>query len=165
MPSELTSVATRVSLADFTGLELIVPRLQESDAAGIIEELSQRLRAQQAIGDVLSFYHAAVNHELLSNSDLPTGIAIPHARSDQVRRLTLAVGRAREPVGWGGKSSRPVEWVFLIAVPATDASGYLALLASLAGLSRRPEMLARLHAATAAESVLEILEEIPVGAC
>jgi len=156
-------VVTGVSLADYTGIELIVPCLRETDAAGIIEELSQRLRAQQAIGDVLSFYHAAVNHELLSNSALPSGLAIPHARSAQVSHLTLAVGRTRLPVAWGDKSCRPVEWVFLIAVPATDASGYLTLLASLAGLSRSPKMLARLHGATEAEGVLELLEEITVG--
>jgi mannitol/fructose-specific phosphotransferase system IIA component (Ntr-type) len=147
MPCEISPAGTLVSIADYTRPELIVPRLRGSDPAGIIEELSQRLRAGGIIGDVLSFYQAVVNHEFLSNSALPAGIATPHARSAQVSRLTLAVGRTREPVVWGMKESWPVEHVFLLAVPPTDASNYLSLLSGIAGFGRRPEMLARLHAA------------------
>src|ERR1035438_10066550 len=95
MPCEISPAGTLVTVADYTRTELIVPRLRECDPAGIVEELSQRLRAQAIIGDVLSFYQAVVNHEFLSNSALPAGIATPHARSAQVSRLTLAVGRTR----------------------------------------------------------------------
>ena len=106
--------------------------MREREPAGIIEELSQRLRGNGIVGDVLSFYQAVVNHEFLSNSALPAGIATPHARSAQVSRLTLAVGRADEPVVWGIKESWSVEYVFLIAVPSTEALNHLALLSGIA---------------------------------
>ena len=164
MPCEFAAVGKRVSLADFTRPELIVPRLLGSDPAGIIKELSQRLQAHAEIGEVLSFYHAAFNHDLLTNSALPAGIAIPHARSAQVRRLTLAVGRARRPVVWGLRNSWSVDHVFLIAVPATDAVDYLALLSSIARFGRQPEMLAGLRAAADAGCIFEFLKNVNCGA-
>jgi len=103
-----------------------------------------------------------VNHEFLSSSALPSGIATPHARSAQVSRLTLAIGRAREPVVWGISESWSVEYVFLLAVPSTEAMNHLALLSGIAGLGRQPEMLARLHVAADARGILDLLKEINV---
>jgi len=163
MPCEISCNDTAVSIAAYTHPELIVSRLRESDPAGIIEELSTRLHEQGIIGDTLSFYDAAINHEFLSNSALPTGIATPHARSTQVRRLTLVIGRASEPLIWGMQESWPVEYVFLLAVPPTDALDYLSLLSGIAGFGRRPGLLARLHAATDEQSIFNLLKEIKVS--
>lgn len=149
-------------MADYTRPELIIPRLHESDPAGIIKELSQCLFRYDVIGDVLPSYHAAFNHDLLTNSALPVGIAIPHARSAHVRRLTLAIGRAIRPVVWGIKRSWSVDHVFLIAVPATDALDYLALLSSIAGLGRQPERLAQLRTTTDARDIFKMLKAINV---
>jgi PTS system fructose-specific IIC component len=162
MPCEISPAGSLVSVADYTRPELIVPWLRECDPAGIIQELSQRLRAQAIIGDVLSFYQAVVNHEFLSSSALPAGIATPHGRSAQVRRLTLAIGRTREPVVWGMKESLSVEYVFLLAVPSTDASDYLFLLSGIAGFGHQPEMLAKLRTAADARCIFGLLKEINV---
>jgi mannitol/fructose-specific phosphotransferase system IIA component (Ntr-type) len=162
MPCEISSARALLSVADYTQTELIVPRLREADPAGIIEELSQRLRTNGIVGDMLSFYQAVVNHEFLSSSALPSGIATPHARSAQVSRLTLAIGRAREPVVWGISESWSVEYVFLLAVPSTEAMNHLALLSGIAGLGRQPEMLARLHVAADAQEIIDLLKETNV---
>ena len=154
------NIAVPISLATFTRRELIVPQLRERDTAGIISELSQLFQRQGCVPDMLPFYQAALNQELLANSALETGLAFPHARLNGVRQLEFAMGRTREPVIWGAKGSRPVGLVFLIAVPATEAASYLNLLASLARLGQQPEMLAQLRAAQTAEAILAVLEKI-----
>ena len=161
MLSEATvNVAAPVSLADYTRPALIVPRLREEDTAGIISELSQALQREGCVPDVLPFYQAALNQELLTNSALDGGFAFPHARLGGIKRLQFAFGRAPEPIVWGAKSSWPVQLIFLLAVPATDAAGYLHLLASLARLGQQPEVLAQLRAAENAESILAVLGTI-----
>jgi len=161
MLSEPTiNVAAPVSLADYTRPALIAPRLRERDAAGIISELSQVLQRQGCVPDVLPFYQAALNQELLANSAIECGLAFPHARLSGTKRLQFAFGRAPEPIVWGARSSWPVQLVFLIAVPATDAAGYLHLLASLARLGQQPEVLAQLREAETAEAILSVLRQI-----
>lgn len=160
MPCEPSHVGILASIADYTRPELIIPRLRGTDPAGIIEELSHKLHAFEIIGDRLSFYHAVLNHDVLTNSALATGISIPHARGAQVRRLAFAVGRTSAPVVWGIKGSRLVDHVFLIAVPATDALEYLALLSNIANFGRRPELLAKLRSAGDAGSIFELLKDI-----
>ncbi|MGO8926683.1 MAG: PTS sugar transporter subunit IIA [Limisphaerales bacterium] len=161
MLSEATiNVAAPVSVADYTRPLLIVPRLREGDTAGIISELSQVLQREGCVPDVLPFYQAALNQELLTNSALDCGLALPHARLSGAKRLQFAFGRTPAPIVWGPKSSWPVQLIFLLAVPATDAAGYLQLLASLARLRQQPEVLAQLRAAENAEAILAVLGNI-----
>ena len=160
MFSEVTlNVAAPVSLADYCGPALIVPRLRERDTAGIISELSQVLQREGCVPDVLPFYQAALNQELLANSALGCGVAFPHARLSGVKKLQFAFGCTPEPIVWGARSSWSVQLVFLLAVPATDAAGYLHLLASLARLGQQPEQLAQLRVAENAEAILAVLQQ------
>ncbi len=137
-----------------------MPQLRQRDAAGVISELSLVLQREGYVPDVLPFYQAALNQELMANSALPCGLAFPHARRGGVKRLRYAFGRTPRPIAWGAKSSWPVQFVFLLAVPATDAAAYLHLLASLARLGQRPDLLAQLRAAESAEGILAALEKI-----
>ncbi len=163
MPLDLTMrAAGSVSLADFTQPGLIVPELRERDAAGIINELSQALHNEGWVPDLLPFYHAALNHELLANSALECGLAFPHARLSRVKQLQFAFGRAPQPVIWGAKGCRPVQLVFLLAVPATDAACYLHLLASLAKLGQQREVLLALRQACDLEAIRAVLAKIRI---
>jgi mannitol/fructose-specific phosphotransferase system IIA component (Ntr-type) len=163
MPFDVTiGPVGQLTLANYTGARLVVPHLREYDAAGIISELSQVLQREGCVSDVLPFYQTALNHELLTNSAQESGLALPHARLSGVKQLQFAFGRATEPVVWGPKGSWPVQLVFLLAVPATDAACYLHLLASLARLGQQPDRLAALRSAKDAQTVLAVLEQISI---
>lgn len=163
MLSELKSLtASQASLAGYTRPGLVLPQLYGRDAAGIIHELSQTLQREGSVPDVLPFYHTALNQELLFNSALPSGVAVPHARLAAVSQLQFALGRAPEPVTWGARGAAAVDLVFLIAVPATNAASYLHLLAAIARLADRPEMLQDLRHASSRAALLELLGQVPI---
>lgn len=156
----MTHAATTVSLADYTRPELIVPQLRERDTAGIIGELGRVLQRHGCVPDILPFYQAALNQELLSSSALECGIAFPHGRLSGLRQPQFALGRTREPVIWGADGPWRAQLVFLFAVPATDATGYLQLLARLGKLAQQPKLLASLRAAEDGQAILFVLEQV-----
>src|SRR5689334_22857295 len=163
MPFDVTvGPVGQLSLAHYSSVRLIVPELRERDPAGIISELSQVLQREGHVIDVLPFYQATLNHELLTNSAHQSGFALPHGRVSGVKQLHFAFGRTPQPVIWGPKGSWPVQMVFLLAVPATDAACYLHLLASLARLGQQPSQLAALRAAQSPEAIFAILEQINI---
>lgn len=149
-----------VSMLEYTRHELIVPHLRETDTAGIIGQLSEGLQRQRVVPDLLPFYHAALNQELLHNSALESGIAIPHARLTGVKHVQFSFGRTAFPVSWGVKGSWAVQFIFLVAVPASDSATYLQLLAGIARLSQQPELIAELRKATGAEDLLAVFERV-----
>ena len=160
LPPATPYVIASASLADYTMPSLIVPRLRERDTAGIISELSHKLQQEGAVPDVLPFYQAALNQELLANSATERGLAFPHGRLGAIRRVQFALGRTPAPIIWGAKSSWPVQLIFLLAVPATDAACYLQVLASLAKLAEQPALLAELRGAADAEAMLGVLQQV-----
>jgi len=66
-----------------------VPRLRQGDIAGIIGELSQALQREGCVPDVLPFYQAALNQELLTSSALECGLAFPQHRLGGIRHFSL----------------------------------------------------------------------------
>lgn len=152
--------ASNRSLTSYTRASLIIPELRERDTAGIIGELSMVLQRAGFVPDMLPFYHTALNQELLSHSAQDCGLAFPHARLSGVKELQFAFGRTPSPVQWGAKGSGPVQLIFLLAVPATDAARYLNLLASIARLSQRPDCLEQLRTAQTPDEILRVLDEI-----
>ncbi len=151
------------SLAEFTRSEWIIPRVREKDTAGVVHELSQLLHLGDGVPDVLAFYHAAMNHEFLVNSATECGIALPHARLKGIANSRFAFGLSPEPLRWGAYPSRPVHFIFLLAVPATDAAGFLQLLSSLARLGHEPALLDELRQEGSVEGILELFQRIRVG--
>lgn len=163
LPEATTNLVAAASLADFTRPELVVPRLRESDAAGIIGELSRALQRHGGLRDLLPFYQAALNQELLASSVMECGIAFPHARIGGVGRLQFAFGRLPHPVIWSPGGHAPAHLVFLVASPATDASGYLHLVASFSRLGQQPSNLAALREADDAGAIMRIFSGVKVS--
>jgi mannitol/fructose-specific phosphotransferase system IIA component (Ntr-type) len=154
-------MTTVVTLADFTTSGMILPELRGQDVAGVIQELSQAMHRAGRISDVLPFYHATLNRELLVSTDMEGGIAFPHGRVTNLSEVCFAYGRTREALPWGG-SGRPVRMVFLLAVPATDWLDYLALVSSLARLAKQSALVETLAQAQSLEAIIEVFRKIKI---
>jgi mannitol/fructose-specific phosphotransferase system IIA component (Ntr-type) len=96
----------------------------------------------------------------MAPSVLECGIAFPHARVTGLKQVELAVGRTVAPVAWATRGAPAVQLIFLMAVPATEATRYLHVLASLARLGQRPDLLQRLLDAPNAPAMHRILAEV-----
>jgi mannitol/fructose-specific phosphotransferase system IIA component (Ntr-type) len=151
-----------MSLADFTSPTMIVPNLRGRDVTSVLQELSQALQREGCVQDLLPFYHAALNREFLASTDVETGIALPHARIAGLKSLAFAFGRSAEPLVWAKHAASHVRMVFLIAVPATDATQHLLLVSGLARLAKNPVLLEKLKTAGDIFQILDLLREVPL---
>ena len=159
MPPELTAPTPNgVSLAAFTSEALILPQLRGRDTSTAIHELSKTLEREVCVPGMLPVYQSALNREYLVSTATECGMAFPHARLSAVDRICFALGRATEPIAWGG--ARTVHIVFLLAVPATDASDYLSLLSRLTALAKDSDIRGRLMIAESAAAIYQILKSV-----
>jgi mannitol/fructose-specific phosphotransferase system IIA component (Ntr-type) len=149
-----------MTLADFTSPGMIVPHLRDRDTASVIQELSEAMKRENRVTDLLLFYHAALNREFMVGSNWEAGMAFPHARLPGLTELSFALGRSDEPLGWGSGATGSVRLIFLMAVPATDATQYLSLISGLARLAKDERLVEKLYAAENAAQILEVLRQI-----
>jgi PTS system nitrogen regulatory IIA component len=134
--------------------------LRGRDAAGVIQELSSALQREARVPDLLPFYHAALNREFLASTDMEAGMAFPHARVSGLEQLCFALGRSGESLVGRAGGVASVRLVFLLAVPATDATQYLLLIAGLARLSKDARLVDQLRSASDGVAMLEVLRQV-----
>ncbi len=159
-PDTCIHPAASVTLADFTSPGLMVPSLRGCDAASVIQELSQAMQHEKRVPDLLPFYEAALNREFLVSSDMEAGMAFPHARLPGLKELAFALGRSEEPLRWGAKAIRPVRLVFLLAVPKTDSTQYLLVVAGLGRLARDSQLVEKLQTAPDNFQMFEVIQQV-----
>src|ERR1044071_6862398 len=116
-----------MTLADFTSPGLIVSHLQDQDAQSVLRELSEALQREGRVPQGSLLFEAALKREVLVSTDMAVGMAFPHARLSGLKQLSFALGRSDRAFSWKTKSVRPVQLVFLLAVPENDAMQYLQL--------------------------------------
>jgi mannitol/fructose-specific phosphotransferase system IIA component (Ntr-type) len=157
---EASALESALTLSDFTSPGLIVPHLHGQDAIAVIHELSQAMQWEKRLTDLLPFYAEALNREFLVSSDLEVGMAFPHVRLPGLKRLFFALGRSEEPLRWSVNRDHSVRLVFLMAVPATDATHYLSLISSIGRMARDGWVVEKLHAARANFEMFAVLQKV-----
>jgi mannitol/fructose-specific phosphotransferase system IIA component (Ntr-type) len=87
-------------------------------------------------------------------------VAFPHARTDHVKRLVLAVGRSQAGVNFenGGEN---IHFIFVIGTPRRMVTEYLALVGAMARILRQDEVREKLMQVKTAEEFLAALAEDP----
>lgn len=106
--------------------------------------------------EVLRLFYA---REDLKSTGIGHGVAIPHAQSDQVDGIVVALGISRRDIDYQALDHQPVHIVFLIAAEMHQSIPYLSLLSRISRIMRREEARRRLLEAASAEEVLEIIHD------
>jgi mannitol/fructose-specific phosphotransferase system IIA component (Ntr-type) len=122
-----------------------------------IDELLSSLRNHPDVVDPDRLRAAVLERQKVDPPLLPMGIAFPHARTDSVRSLVLAIGICPEPVIFG---DTPVRLILLIGVPKAAIGEYLDLTSFLVRHLRNQPVLDRLLAASNMAEFLETFAEL-----
>ncbi len=122
-----------------------------------IDELLASLRNQPDVIDANALRTAVLQRQKVDPPILPMGVAFPHARTDSVRALVLAIGTCPEPVVFG---DTPVRLILLIGVPKAAIAEYLDLTSFLARHLRNRPVIDRLMEATNMSEFLETFAEL-----
>ena len=117
---------------------VVVP-LASRDKNGVIAELTRHLvdRAGGTYDEVLG---AVEEREAVLSTGIGFGVAIPHARSPGVSKLTIVGGVSRAPVPFDAIDGEPVRLFFLIVGPESSAGLHVRILSRIARLVRREEV-------------------------
>lgn len=138
--------------------EHVLMGLADKDRMGILTVLVEPLVRADVVRDALAFLDDLLIRESQVSTQVPGGVAFPHARSAHVSRLGLTVGLAPAP-GLPFDRDQPelCRVFFLIAVPATSPTAHLPLLNLLSRLVRKDNKKRRLLNASSVGDVTRVI--------
>jgi mannitol/fructose-specific phosphotransferase system IIA component (Ntr-type) len=87
-------------------------------------------------------------------------VAIPHARSEAVLEMKIAVYLLDNELDYQSIDNLPVKIIFMIAVPENMKEVYMKVLSAISNFFRNEENRNRTMACSSADELCDVLEEI-----
>ena len=121
-------------IIDFLKEGAIVPDLKATDKESVIKELVTLLKDIGEISDQEKIVEIILEREKLGSTGIGQGIAVPHAKTDDVKQIVVAFGLSQKGVNFESLDEEPVYLIFLVLAPVDATGMHLKLLAKIARL-------------------------------
>ncbi|MCG8572214.1 MAG: PTS sugar transporter subunit IIA [Spirochaetes bacterium] len=108
-----------------------------------------------------SFYKGLVDREGQGTTELKPGIAIPHAKLDNVKEIFVMIAVFKKPIKFSTGFGKGVDIIFLIGAPQMD-NRYIKVLGSIARLIEKDEFNSLLRDADVIEDIFFALNKFAV---
>lgn len=138
-------------------IEISEKKLTRDEA---IEHLVVQLDKYDYITDTERLKADVLKREMESTTAIGMNVAIPHAKSDAVKKPIVAVMNNKQGVNWDSLDGTLPKIVFLIAVPSDSSDTHLKLLQRLSRALMDDNIRQSLIDATHTEQIYDILKEI-----
>ena len=110
-----------------------------------------------AIADKAAYKEAILAREAQSSTAIEAGVAVPHAKSDCVKKPSLAAVTLEQGVDYGAMDQKASDLFFMIAAPM-DGDLHLEILSRLMVLLMDPDFTQGLRQANTAEEFLSVID-------
>jgi mannitol/fructose-specific phosphotransferase system IIA component (Ntr-type) len=138
---------------------LVTLNLKAKTHEDAVYEIASTLKGDPSVTDFDAFYAALQAREKLESTCLGNGIAFPHARTDSVKAMVIAVGCSEEGVLHEKAGNQLENLIFVIGTPKRMVTEYLAAVGALARLLKDDSLRNKLlHAKNGDEFLFHLAE-------
>src|ERR1700737_2374970 len=112
-----------IALADLLDEKRIKLDLRATDQASAVRELVDLIAIGDSVRDPNKLVDLVLERERTNSTLAEDGVAFPHARTDLVEEIVLAVGRSVDGIPWNDNGER-APLIFLVGVPQKMINDY-----------------------------------------
>lgn len=147
-----------IDIKEVISQDLIIEDLNVETKGEALEALVKLLDTQGYLNDPEEFLSDVLLREEEGVTGLGDGIAIPHGKSDGVKKTVIAIGKNKKGLDWGSLDDEVVEVIILFAVKKTDETTlHIKMLQKVAILLADEDLLYKLRNATTNLEIYELL--------
>jgi mannitol/fructose-specific phosphotransferase system IIA component (Ntr-type) len=145
-----------MALADVLDERQIALQLKSRRQANALREIIGLFEKTGGVLQPTDFLAQVLVRERVNSTLAENSVAFPHARTELVDQIALAVGRSRAGIPWNDKGER-ARLIFVVALPQRLVNDYLVLVGTLARITQNEQQRQALLAAATAAEFIEIL--------
>jgi PTS system nitrogen regulatory IIA component len=137
----------------------VILGLRAADKSAVIRDISRRASEALDVPEE-TIYTELLRREKLGSTGMGEGIALPHARLEQLKKPFGLAIRMQTPIDFEAIDGKPVDLVFALLAPASSEKEHISSLASIARKLRKKGVVQKLRAARDAQSFYDDLVSI-----
>ena len=115
----------------------VLLQVKNTKRTSALNEVAQLLANHPAVQNFDGFYAELLARDRLDTTSLGHGFAVPHARTDHVQQIVLAVGRSESGVPFEGGEN--VRMMFVLGTQKARPGDYLQVLSTLCRMLKDAE--------------------------
>jgi PTS system nitrogen regulatory IIA component len=149
-----------MKILDILDKRLIIPQLTSKSKEGVLRELVHVLSqvAKQVNED--RTVEILLDRESLGSTGIGEGVAIPHGKSKEVKKILASFGRSLPGLDFQSMDGKPTHLFFLFIAPENSAGMYLKALSQISRLMKDQAFRKRLMEANSADEIYSIFSEL-----
>jgi PTS system nitrogen regulatory IIA component len=136
----------------------VIAALKATSKKQALQELARRAAEITGLGE-RRIFETLLERERLGTTGVGRGVAIPHGKLGELKRLHGMFARLGRPVDFEAIDEQPVDLVFLLLAPETAGADHLKALARVSRLLRNPATCEKLRGAASADGLYMLLTE------
>ncbi len=150
----------QVDLLDYLDKRNILLKIKGRSKKSILTFLVDNLISTKKIdkGCKKEVIKALLHREEMGSTAIGGGIALPHARLEGIKRVTLCIGISKEGVDFDSLDGEPVHVIVLLLSNQKEAGLHLKSLAFLARILKDKNFVRRLTTVTTPDEVISLLQ-------
>jgi len=115
----------------------ILLHVQSTKRTAALNEIARQLETHPDVANFTAFYDELLARDRLDTTCLGNAVALPHARTEHVKKIVLAVGRAEVGIPFD-TNGEIVRLFFVLGTPKTKPGDYLAVVSALCKILKDP---------------------------
>jgi len=135
---------------------MIIPQLASTSKEGVLKELIRAIAHVEKQVDENRLMEILLERESLGSTGIGEGVAIPHGKSKDVKRLLASFGRSLAGMDFQAMDGKPTHLFFLLVAPENSAGTHLKALARISRLMKDNVFRKRLMEVSSGEEIYSL---------
>jgi mannitol/fructose-specific phosphotransferase system IIA component (Ntr-type) len=146
-----------VKIRDLLQKNSILIGLESPDKNEVLSQMASYMASIYNLPEAATISRKVLEREQEMSTGIGFGIAIPHARVDNVDRLYMIAGQSVKGIDFNSIDEQPVFLIFMIISPTNASAEHTQILSSLSRIMSYENMRKKLMTAKSAEQFLDLL--------
>ena len=151
-----------MDLASLITPEMVKAPLEALDKEEAFAELVEVLVRAGKVEDRTALEDALYDREAKGSTGIGGGVAIPHAKSEEVGGVVVAVGVSPDGVEFDAADGEPVHLIFLVIAEAHNPGPNVQVLADIGALMQMPGIYEQMVSARTPEELVSAVRNVQV---
>ncbi|MDT8394910.1 MAG: PTS sugar transporter subunit IIA [bacterium] len=147
-----------MKIVDFLTFSDVISDLRATTREGVLREMVDHLKEAGKITDSNRLVEILLDREMLGNTGIGYGVAIPHGRLEGLKDILLVFGKSVDGIEFDAHDGQPVNLFFLLVAPEDSAGLHLKALARISRIVKNPECREALLESGDSESLFQVIQ-------